>query len=391
MGLMEVRQLEHFIAVAEEHSFTRAAQRLSYVQSALSVSIQSLERDLGLRLFDRDTHRVALTDAGEALLPSVRRTLASVEQTRDVAAALKGVVRGTMRIGLMQSFGFLDVPALLGHFHRLHPDVEIEIRPSPGGSAVLVEELRRATLDIAFVAVTGDPPGLRTTELGVEELHLVGAEGLLPPHAAPIELSELSDATFVDFPTGWGVRTVVDQALAAAGVSRRVTIEVADVSTYVQLLEAGLGVALTPRSVLPREHRLLMRRLASPVTWRVVMALPSDRPVRAAADAFAELVLGPARSGLRAAGFRRKNQRLGRLGCIDMASSRMLIGCPSSKLYIRPYFGLSLSRILGTASSTACCRSLVHEPTSPPIIAPGPGPEAPREGFSPFTICLPYR
>ena len=70
---MEIRQLEHFAAVAEERSFTRAARRLNYVQSALSVSIQSLERELGLRLFDRDTRRVALTDAGEALLPAARQ------------------------------------------------------------------------------------------------------------------------------------------------------------------------------------------------------------------------------------------------------------------------------------------------------------------------------
>jgi DNA-binding transcriptional LysR family regulator len=292
MLFMEVRQLEHFIAVAEERSFTRAAQRLSYVQSALSVSIQSLERDLGIRLFDRDTHRVALTDAGEALLPSIRRTLASVEQTRDVAAALQGVVRGTLRLGIMQSFSLLDVPGLLGDFHRRHPDVEIQMRPSPAGSAGLVEELRRATLDIAFAAVTEDPPGLTIRELAVEELFLAGLEELLPPGDGPVSFAELADATLVDLPTGWGVRTVVDQAFAAAGVSRRVTIEVAELNTHLQMLEAGLGVALVPRSVLPRQHRLGLRRLASPLTWRIVLALPGDRPIRAAAKAFADLVLG---------------------------------------------------------------------------------------------------
>ena len=72
LGQVEVRQLEHFVAVAEELSFTRAARRLSYVQSALSVSIRALEGDLGVRLFDRTTRGVALTDAGEALLPSAR-------------------------------------------------------------------------------------------------------------------------------------------------------------------------------------------------------------------------------------------------------------------------------------------------------------------------------
>src|SRR6201988_5169480 len=106
---MEIRQLAQFVAIAEERSFTRAARRLGYVQSALSVSIQSLERELGVRLFDRTTHQVLLIDAGEALLPSARQTLASVEQTRDVAAELKGVLRGTVRVGIMQTFPFVDV------------------------------------------------------------------------------------------------------------------------------------------------------------------------------------------------------------------------------------------------------------------------------------------
>ncbi len=287
---VELRQLGHFVAVAEEESFTKAARRLSYVQSALSVSIKSLERELGVRLFERTTHRVALTDAGESLLPSARQTLASVEQTRDIAAALRGVLRGTVRIGIMQSFTFLDIADLLGRFHRQHPEVEIQVQPSAGGSQVLVEELRRGGIDIAFVSLMEDPVGVSTAELGVEDLHLVGMAELLPPRRARVELSSLAQATFVDFPGGWGVRAAVDHAFAAAGVHRRVTIEVADVGTCLQLLGAGLGVALLPRSLLQQHDRLQTRRLVSRLTWRVVMAVPSDRPAPAAAHAFAELV-----------------------------------------------------------------------------------------------------
>jgi DNA-binding transcriptional LysR family regulator len=287
---MEIRQLAQFVAVAEERSFTLAARRLGYVQSALSVSIQSLERELGVRLFDRTTHRVLLTDAGEALLPSARQTLASAEETRDVAAALRGVLRGTLRIGLMQSFAFLDIAGLLGEFHRQHPAVEIQVRPSTGGSLALIAELQHGGIDIAFVSLREDPPGVSTTELAVEELHLVGAAEQLLRQRAPVELSDLSEATFVDFPSGWGIRAAVDHAFAVAGVNRRVAIEVADVNTCVQLLRAGLGVSLLGQSLLQGDHGLQTRRLASPLAWRVVMAVPSNRPPRAAADVFAELV-----------------------------------------------------------------------------------------------------
>jgi DNA-binding transcriptional LysR family regulator len=83
---MELRHLEYFVAVAEELSFTRASRRLHVVQSGVSSAIQSLERDLGAALFDRDRHRVELTDAGQALLPPARATLAAAEAAREVVA-----------------------------------------------------------------------------------------------------------------------------------------------------------------------------------------------------------------------------------------------------------------------------------------------------------------
>jgi DNA-binding transcriptional LysR family regulator len=287
---MELRQLEHFVAIAEDGSFTKAALRLNYVQSALSVSVQGLERELGVRLFDRTTHRVALTGAGEALLPAALRTLAAAEEARDVAAAVRGVLRGRLRVGLMQSFSFADVPGLLGQFHRQHPGVEIQVRPAAGGAAALLEELRRGALDIAFIALFDAPAGVTAVPLGSEDLFLVAAPERSPSGRGPIPLEGLLDATFVDFPIGWGIRTVVDRAFAAAGLDRRVGIEVADVGTFVQLLQAGLGVALLPPSLIPSGDTGLRRRAISPrVTWNVVMATPSEG-ASAAANALADLV-----------------------------------------------------------------------------------------------------
>src|ERR1035441_2103745 len=90
---MELRQLEHFVAVAEERSFTRAAQRLHLVQSAVSASIRTLERDLEADLLSRTTQRVALTDAGATLLPQARPILAEVAAAQDLVADLRGGAR----------------------------------------------------------------------------------------------------------------------------------------------------------------------------------------------------------------------------------------------------------------------------------------------------------
>ena len=190
----------------------------------------------------------------------------------------------------MQSFTFADVPGLLGRFRRQHPGVEIQVRPATGGTAALLEELRQGNLDIAFVALLDPPQSVTAIPLGSEDLVLVAAREQAPPGRGPVPLDTLVDATFVDFPAGWGIRTVIDRAFAAARLDRRVGIEVADVATLIQLLQAGLGIALLPPSLLPSSGTKLRKRAISPrLTWHVVMATPSGR-TNAATSALAELV-----------------------------------------------------------------------------------------------------
>src|ERR1019366_4208172 len=129
---MELRQLEHFVAVAEERSFTRAAQRLHLVQSAVSASIRTLERDLEAELLSRTTQRVALTDAGATLLPQARRILAEVAAAQDLVA---------------------DVPGLLGRLRVSHPRLQIRLRYADGGSSELAEHLRDGRVDVAIVSL----------------------------------------------------------------------------------------------------------------------------------------------------------------------------------------------------------------------------------------------
>jgi DNA-binding transcriptional LysR family regulator len=288
---MELRQLEHFIAVAEDESFTRAAARLGYVQSALSVSIQTLERELAVRLLDRTTHRVRLTDAGEALLPRARATLAAAAEVREEAAAINGVVRGRLRVGVMQSFSALNVPRLLGRFHREHPQVEITARPAMGGAAAILASLESGELDIAFVAVTEPHPSLRVTPLRSERLHLIARADAAPKSQRAIRLEQLAGASFVDFPAGWAIRTIVDRAFAELGASRHVGIEVGDVGTLVQLTREGLGVSVLPSSLLGADRRGLSRRPLSPaLSWELSVVTRQEPRVSTATHALLELM-----------------------------------------------------------------------------------------------------
>lgn len=125
---IEIRQLQHFILVAEELRFTRAARRVNIVQSALSTSIGTLEKERIATLFARSTRDVRLTTAGEVFLDKVGSVLETVREARSNVAAVQGLKRGTLMMGSVQSLpALLDLTLLLARFHERHPGIEIRL------------------------------------------------------------------------------------------------------------------------------------------------------------------------------------------------------------------------------------------------------------------------
>jgi DNA-binding transcriptional LysR family regulator len=287
---VELRHLEHFIAVAEEQNFTRAAQRLHLVQSALSVSIRSLEHELGTSLFERTTREVRLSDAGRILLPEARRTLDAAASARAAVLSAREGLRGTLRLGLMQVVGLVDIGPLIARFHRDRPLVDIRPRAAPGGSASLVADVRRGILDAAFVGVsnTGNP-GLISTMLAAEPVLLACPPDHPLARRSAVSVSELAGEPLVDFAAGWGTRTMVDQLFATAGVERSVGIEVPDASIHAALVGAGLGLGILPESMIASAG-LTGVPLRPAMTFGVAFVVPSDRPLSPVAQAFADLV-----------------------------------------------------------------------------------------------------
>lgn len=290
---MELRHLEYFVAVAEELSFTRASRRLHVVQSGVSSAIQGLERELGAALFDRDRHRVSLTEAGRALLPEARATLAAAQAAADAVAEATAGLRGTLSIGTMISTGPIDVPALLGRFHAQHPGVLVRLRVMPGGSADLAREVINGGLDLALLSLPGEAPaGLAVRPLAQEPLVLICAVKHPLADEEAVRLESLAEETFVDFPVGWGTRAIVDRAFAAAGIDRQVSFEVAEYGTAAGLVGHGLGVAFVPASAAPGLDGVAQVPVESAaLNWRILVATSSTRRVSAAARAFlAELL-----------------------------------------------------------------------------------------------------
>lgn len=292
---VELRHLEYFVAVAEELNFTRAARRLHLAQSGLSAAVRALERELGLPVFDRTSRRVTLTDAGAALLPEARATLAAAQAARDAVDQVRGGLRGALALGTLTSVGVLDLPGLVGRFHADHPDVTIRLQAATSGSAGLAEALVEGTLDAAFLSFPGPPPA----GLTVRTLASVPMLALLPAghplaEGPDVALADLADEPFVDSPVGYGNRAVVDQLLTAAGLRRHVGIEVADIRTAADFVRQGLGVAIMPSfAASPHDPRLAVLPLAGPAPhWTLHAATSSARRPSAALRALLRLVDG---------------------------------------------------------------------------------------------------
>ena len=287
---VELHQLEYFVAVAEELSFTRGAHRAHVVQSAVSAAITRLERELNAPLFERTRRRVTLTDAGSALLPEARATLATAQGARDAVAAVRGGLRGSVTLGMMLSTGPLDMAAILGRFSAAHPEVVVQARQAAEGTAAHLRDLREGALDLALVALAGPPPpGISAQLLASEYLLLLAPpDGPLAGRTS-IDLAEAAGIPFIEAPAGWGNRAVADRAFAARGLQRTVRFEITDYQTAVAMVRTGLGVALLPassaRELAAQSGVALLTVTGADLTWNISLAVAQSRRLPAAAQA----------------------------------------------------------------------------------------------------------
>lgn len=292
---MDFRQLEYFVAVADELNFTRAASRCHVVQSALSYQIGRLEREHGLPLFERTSRSVRLAPGGELLLPRARQLLADLDLARSELAALAGLVTGRLRLGMVGSAGQAapTVELTLADFHRRHPAVEITIQDT--GSQHMADQVRSGMLDAAFVGLFADqlPADLVHRVLAVEPLvAVVRADDPL----ATCDVVDLADLAvgrpFVEMRPESGLRHQVDAAFDRAGVVRTAAFELGTSEAVVRFVGLGFGAALVPLSATSGRPGVAVLRLTDALAQHPV-SLVHRQPAPSAPSARAFLALLP--------------------------------------------------------------------------------------------------
>jgi DNA-binding transcriptional LysR family regulator len=287
---MELRQLEYFVAVAEEANFTRAAARMHVAQPGVSAQIRQLERELGEPLLDRSGRTVTLTGIGAAVLPYARAALAAVDGARQAVAELTGLVRGHVAVGVVVSCPVVDLPDLLADYHHAHPAVDVTLIED--NSDRLVAAVTAGDLDVAIIALTeDDPPGLDLHVIADEPVTAAVAPGHELARQRSLPLTELKNWPLISLARGTGLRACLDGACTAAGFQPRIAFEAANPAALSRLAARGLGVAILPDSTARADPTALhpLTITDPPLRGRMALTWRTAGPTSPAARAFTAL------------------------------------------------------------------------------------------------------
>lgn len=269
---MELRQLEYFVAVAEEQNFTRAAERVHISQSGVSAQIRQLERELGAELFDRSARAVTLTLAGKAALEHARATLAAAGAVGQAVGEVTGLIRGHLTVGMVIGCTLTPLFDALAEFHQAHPGVEISLLED--SSDRLVEGARTGAVDLALIgAAAATPEGLDALTIISERLVVaVPAEHPLAKQRR-VTLRDLVVYPIVCMPPGTGLRSVFDQACAAQNLQPAIALQASAADAIADLAARGLAVAILSDSMAARYRDRLTARTIEDVDTPALLAL----------------------------------------------------------------------------------------------------------------------
>jgi LysR family transcriptional regulator, carnitine catabolism transcriptional activator len=284
---MQFQQLEYVLAVVDHGSFTLAARAMGVAQPSLSQGVRALEGELGAELFVRAGRAVRLTAAGEAFLEPARRALRDAATARAAVAEVAGLSAGRLDLVCLPSLAADPVAALVGRFRREHPGVRVRIA-EPEDPAALVDEVRSGASELGFAEI---PLGDDLVTVALEANDYVA---IVPPGRDDCDgllaLRSLADAALITTPPGTSTRRLVDEALAAAGVTPAIAVETDHREAMAPLVVAGAGVALTPRRLAESARALgAVVREITPAIVREVGIVHRPGPLSPAARAFLAL------------------------------------------------------------------------------------------------------
>ncbi|WP_269857011.1 LysR family transcriptional regulator [Streptomyces sp. RPT161] len=280
-----LRQLEYLVAIVDEGSFTRAAERLHVTQPGLSHQFQALEREVGGPLLERLPRAVRLTPAGRAMLPHARAALADAERATTAARRAAGVATGELHLATLYSISFGVLPTALGIWRGRHPGVRIRLFEHRHAHD-LTAAMAAGQADIALGPPPADWDG-PTRYIGAEEFlvvtHTADPIAASDQTAPRVGLADLADREWVHFTPDSGLADILDQACASAGFHPKTAVRTEQAPAAANYASAGLGPTLVPANTIPRHFAGAVLRPDPPIHRRITAyTRTSPDPIAAA-------------------------------------------------------------------------------------------------------------
>lgn len=285
---MEITQLRSFLCVSDHGNITRAADALYLTQPAVTQHVRALERELGVRLFERTGRGVILTSSGRALEDYARRAISILDECVQVIGDMKSGATGRVVLGAGVTTSIFSLPAWLRVFREAHPGVDVAVRT--GRSREIADLVLAREIDLGFITSPVEHPDLSTRELYEEEIVLVTDSGH-PLAGRTVQPTELDSIPLILFPHGSGFRAYIDRVLAEAGISASVKMETDSAEAIKSFVEVGLGASLLPASAVEAEigqGRLARMDVAElpTLTRKTSLIYRSDRYLSTSSGAF---------------------------------------------------------------------------------------------------------
>jgi len=293
--MIELRQYRQFVAVAEEMSYRRAAERLHMAQPPLTAAIRRIESELGIRLIERSNRVERLTPAGDAFLVEARRVLAQSERAIEAARRAGRGLTGSLRITFVATAAQELLPAILRAFQARHGDVALELREATTAQQAAALADDRADIGIVVLPLPDGVP-LRTVRL-----RRAGLVAVLPQDHAlasrrTLRLAELADEPWILFPAAYGpgLHRRIITACARNGFVPRVAQEAIQMETVAGLVAGGLGVSVVPPTMTgssrPGVRFIPLEGTGTPIPYELSLAYARPQPL---VEAFIESATPP--------------------------------------------------------------------------------------------------
>lgn len=289
---MDIGQLEAFLQVAAQRSFSRAAEVLRLTQPSVTARIQSLERDLGETLFERNGRGVSLTEAGVAFMPHAQRVLKALQDGRDAIQLVQQVELGTLRLAAAPTIGTYVLPGLLKEFRARYPGIEVSVRTEYSDQIVQMVLADEVQVGLERAISHAD---VVTVPLYEDEVVLVASPQHPFAERGTASIEELGGEALIMFNRGSSYYTLVDNALRQAGAPVSPAMELDNMEAAKKMVEQGLGIAILPKVAVGRElhegelRQIRVRGMTMPKR-QIALIYRRGRPLSRAAQAFIRLL-----------------------------------------------------------------------------------------------------